>query len=224
MLTLLGFATAGPFIFMYMQRRAEESINQEEQKKQDTLSDASYGLNTIHNLPQLLTLIVDIIKKILGLKNSSVYILDQEISQYVLNASNPKNDGVEKINAENLFIQELKKKKFPLVFEEIKMQIDPNDNDAPLSEVVSEMKKLSAEVAVPIMLNKDLLGFLILGERISKQMYSKTWLNELSMFSNQAASRIKNLSVMEENLKLVEDRGVEGQDETIRYGRKFFSS
>ena len=40
-------------------------------------------------------------------------------------------------------------------------------------------------------------------------MYSKTWLNELSMFSNQAASRIKNLSVMEENLKLVEDRGVE---------------
>ena len=68
MLTLLGFATAGPFIFLNMQRRAEESINQEEQKKQDTLSDASYGLNTIHNLPQLLTLIVDIVKKILGFK------------------------------------------------------------------------------------------------------------------------------------------------------------
>ena len=42
---------------------------------------------------------------------------------------------------ENLFIQELKKKKFPLLYEEIKMQIDPNDSNAPLSKVLSEMKK-----------------------------------------------------------------------------------
>jgi len=207
MTSLLVLATVGPFIFLYIQRRAEERINLEEQKRQDTLSNASYGLNTIHNLPQLLKLIVNMVKKILGLESCSAFLFDQESSGYILSVSNPKNDSEKKIKEDNLFIEELKERKFPLVYEDIKMQLDAKESNPSLSEVASEMKRLSAEVAVPIMLNKDLLGFLILGERASRQVYGKTWLNELSRFSNQAASRIKSLFVMEENLKLIEEKG-----------------
>jgi signal transduction histidine kinase len=204
MLTLLGFATAGPFIFLYMQRRVEERLLQEDQKLQELLEGISYGMNTIHNLEKLLNLIVDVVVKTLRLDSARIFLLDREAENYISEVPEDKREIV--LDKGNPLILELKKKQYPLVHDEIKMLSDGGDKD--LLEVESQMRSLSASIVVPIVLNNSLLGFLTLGERKSKAMYTRGLLNTLSILGNQAGLAIDRCNYIAAETKRLEGEGL----------------
>jgi signal transduction histidine kinase len=209
MLTLLGFATAGPFIFLFLQRKTEEKMLQEEQRINNLLTQASYGMNNIHNLEKLLSLIIDVLIKILRINNSSIFLLNKTADKYNLKASQPENAESSVIYLDNELIKKLKAKKFPIIYEEARIQSEMEGQDASWKNAAIQMKHLSASIVVPIMMNTTLLGFFTLGERKSKEMYSKELLNALIVLGNQSALAIENCNFWEAETKRMEEEGLE---------------
>ena len=80
MVVLTILATVGPFIYLYIQKRAEEQLLKEQRRYQSTLSQASAGMGRIKDLKRLLELIVYIVTRAVRLDHSSVYIFDQNKS------------------------------------------------------------------------------------------------------------------------------------------------
>ncbi len=199
------FATAGPFIFLYFQRKAEENLLQEEQRVQNLLMQASYGMNTIHNLERLLELIVTITIKTLRVDSGKIFLLNREGDKYELRMP-AENDGFV-FDRDDPLVEQLRQKQYPIIHDEIKMFFEMNA-EAKLKEVESKMCELSAHMIVPITLKDSLVGFLALGERESKDMYSKGLLNALSVLGHQAAIAIDRCIYLEAETKRLEEEGL----------------
>ena len=60
------------------------------------------------------------------------------------------------------------------------------------SEVIQEMEKLDAAVVVPSFVQDQLLGFVVLGDKKSKRLYTESDLDTLATLANQAALAIEN--------------------------------
>jgi signal transduction histidine kinase len=195
------FASAAPFIYMYFQRKTEDSMLKEQRKEQQFLMQASTGMATIRELKKLLGLIIHLVSKTLKVNNAAIYLLEAGSNQYVLKASRFKYKNSPSINMDDPLIKWLKQDSSPLVYEEIKMRADMEPNSSHLKEIASQMKDLSASVIVPCVMQDTLLGFLILGERKTQRMYTTDLLNALGVMANQAALAIENAIFYEETGK-----------------------
>ncbi len=182
LIVTIFFATVGPFIYIFFQRKAEDRLFQQEQCIQNLLLKASQGMNMIHDLQKLVRLITETVKNTLEVDHAEVHLLDQETS------------------GSNSLIEVLKEKKDVVIYEEIKIQIEMEGQDvnSSLEQVAFKMQELHASAIAPIMADKDLLGFLVLGERPPQEMYSKGLLNALTVLCNQAALAIENCHYVEE--------------------------
>lgn len=205
MVTLLALATAGPFIFIYIQRRAEKAFLQEEQRTQDLLMQVSYGMNTIHNLGRLLELIVTITVKTLRVDSGKIFLLNREADKYELMTPG-ENNGLT-FNQDDPLVEQLRQKQYPIIYDEMKVLSEMN-GDTRLKEVEARMRGLPAHLIVPITLNNSLLGFLVLGERQSRDMYSRGLLNALSVLGHQAAIAIDRCIYLEAETKRLEEEGL----------------
>ncbi len=193
MLTLLLFATAGPSIFMYLQRRALNRILAEEQHAHNLLLKASEGMTQIRNIKKLTGLIVHFISKTLKTTNAQVFLSNSDLSEYFLQASRFATDGkISSIKTEQALVQYLKKVKQPLVFEELKLHSIVGE------QIEYQMENLKAAVLVPCLVEDSLLGFLVLGDKKTGRMFTQADLNVLSTLANQAALAIENAQFYEE--------------------------
>jgi len=185
-------ATSGPFIYTYLRRQAEERILHEEHHAHQLLMQGSSGMTQIRDLRKLLNLIVHFVPKIMKVRNASIFLLNNELTQYIQVAVRFKNNSrtVTAIDVNDPLILYLKEKRAPLVYEEIKSR--PDDKQFPKSEILSQMKALSAAVILPCFIEDALLGFLILDEKRSGRMYTPEDLNVLTTLTNQAALAFEN--------------------------------
>jgi two-component system sensor kinase FixL len=163
-------------------------------------------MNTIHNLQKLLRLIIVVITKTIRADRARVYLFDQDTDRYVLKAP-PSENGIS-FDKDDPLMQRLKKENYPLVYDELRILSDSETKDTALHDVVAQMQTLLSEVIVPITMSDNLLGFLVLGERRSKQDYSKELLNTLSVLGNQVALAIENCHYIEAETKRLEAEGL----------------
>jgi len=87
---MMVFATIGPFIYLYIQKKAEDKLLEEQRQYQTTLSKASLGMGRIKDLNRLLNLIVHIVSRTVRVEHCKIYLLHGESNQYVLKASKGK--------------------------------------------------------------------------------------------------------------------------------------
>lgn len=69
-------ATVGPFVYIYLQRRAEDRLLKEQRRYQEVLKQAGMEMTRIHNPQSLLNLIVDIVTKNVRISYSAIYSYD----------------------------------------------------------------------------------------------------------------------------------------------------
>lgn len=196
LLTIL--ATIGPFLYIYLQRRAEAIILRKQRAYQETLKQAARELARIHKSKKLLNLIVHIVTKTVGITHSAIYLLEEQSQQFILKATRNRKRGnlLIRINKENPLIEWLKNHKEILVYEE--MHRKAYEGPAPiLKELDNQMKSLDAAIIVPGFLKDKLLGFLILGHKRSGEFYTPQDLDTLSVIANQAALAIENAMLYE---------------------------
>jgi signal transduction histidine kinase len=108
-----------------------------------------------------------------------------------------------KVNSSNPLVNWLIQKHDPLVYEEIKQQAqDSNDNVYKLLE--ENMRILTAAVIIPSLLEDRLVGFIVLGDKISGQIYTPEDLNVFQVLASQAALAIENAQFYEEAKQMQE--------------------
>lgn len=191
-------ATLGPFLYIYFDKKAEETLLKEQRNYQNILKGASAGMIRIRNLDVLLKLIVYVITKIVRIKYALIYLLSQEGSYYALKAFRGMNIKIGAINYDSPLIWQLVKDKEPLVTEEIAMKLKDEPENGALEKLVKQLIALNAALVVPSFVEDRLIGILVLGEKRSRALYSQDDLAVFSVLANQAALAIENAQFYEE--------------------------
>lgn len=193
------FATAGPFVFTYFQRKAEQRLRKEEFLAHQALNKLAQDMMRFTNLEDLLKLVVEKIAEIMKVNSTSIYLKDETDKHYYLRASwssdNTPPQQTEFIE-DSALIKDILLKKEPIVSEELKF------NQAPMSS--SHIKKLQAEpyryetsVIVPVFKGEVLLGLLMLGTRRDNRLFTQEDLNLLLLLANQLVLAIENTQLIE---------------------------
>jgi len=195
---MAALATVGPFIYIYIDRKAEEKLLREQLRYQETLKQASVGMTRIRSLKKLLELISHIVTKTVKISYVAIYLYDEQNAEYVLQVMRDKGRSpVLKISASNPLVSWILVRRQPLVYEEVKRQMeDTNDETYKLLE--ENMRLLTATVIIPSFLEDRFMGFIVLGDKMSGQIYTPEDLNVFEVLASQAALAIENAQFYEE--------------------------
>ena len=192
-------ATTGPFIYLYIQRRAEDRLLRQQRRYQQTLRRASAGMTRIRDLKKLLNLIVHVVTRTVRLEHSAIYLYYSNDDKFFLNAfrDKRKNRPPDTVESKSELIEILKQEQEPIVYEEIKQRAQDFD-DPILFSIQKQLESLDAAVVVPSLVEEELIGFIVLGEKISGQVYSQDDLSVFSVLANQSALAIENAKFYED--------------------------
>ena len=204
-LGLMGvLATVGPFIYIYIQRKAEDRLLKEQRRYQDTLKQASVGITRIRNLRKLLDLITHIVTKTVRISYAAIYLRNPQTNEYVLQVCRDKGRiAIPKLPPDNPLIMWILVKREPLIYEEVKRQMQ-DSGDATYKHLEENMRLLTASVVVPSFLEDKFMGFFVLGDKISGQIYTPDDLNVFQVLASQAALAIENAQFYEEAKEMQE--------------------
>lgn len=204
-LVLMAFlATLGPFIYIYLNRKAEAKLLREQKQYQNTLKQASIGMTRVRNLTRLLDFIAHIVTKTVKISYIAIYLFDEEKQQYTLQVYRDKSHNpVASLSMANPLIVQLFFKKNPLVYEEVR-QLSENALDPVYRDLEESMKLLGATVVIPSFLEDKITGIIVLGDKVSGAVYTPEDLNVFQVLASQAALAIENAQFYEETKKMQE--------------------
>jgi signal transduction histidine kinase len=190
-------ALAGPFAYLFFQRKAEARLLREQRHYQATLLNAAKGMTQVRDLQHLLSLIVHILTRSMKLTHAGAFMEDGRSGQYVLQASRHRDVLVKglTLDQDDPLITWLKQERVSVVCEEIRQMV--NGTVSPAS-IEATLKRIGASVVVPSFAEDALIGFLVLGDKKTRRMYSQDDLNVLQTLANQAALAIQNAQFYEE--------------------------
>jgi signal transduction histidine kinase len=204
---LMGFfSTGGPFIYLYIQKKAEDRLLQEQHRYQATLRQASAGMGRVKDLKKLINLIVYIVTRAVRLEHTYVYINDEQKNQLIVGAYKVRANApvIEKVlPSTSPLIPYLIQSSAPIIYEEIKQKaIDYHDSK--LSEIEKIIAELGAALVVPVLIEKKLLAIVVLGKKESGKSYTEDDLSVFAILANQAALAIENAQFYEDMKKTQE--------------------
>ena len=197
-------ATVGPFIYIYIERRAEERLLREQRRYQATLKHASVGMTRIRNLTKLLNLITHIVTKTVRISYVAIYLYDREADEYILQVCRDKGRiPVSKLSSSNPLISWITSRRQPLLYEEIKRKLE-DTREHSYRELEENMLLLNASVVIPSFLEDKSMGFIVFGDKTSGQIYTSDDLDVFQVLASQAALAIENAQFYEETRQMQE--------------------
>lgn len=203
---LIILAATGPYMYIYLQRKAETILLRKQYTYQNTLKQAARELARIHKLKRLLNLITHIVTKTASISHSAIYLLDDKSQRFLLSATrNFKKILPSSTNKEDPLISWLENQKESLVYEEIYRKTQEETNPI-FKELERSMRLLQAIVIVPGFLKDKLIGFLVLGEKRAGGFYTTQDLDTFAVLANQAALAVENAMLYENMEEQVRER------------------
>ena len=189
---MAGLATFGPFIYIYLNRKAEQGLLREQHRYQEILKQFAREMTRIHNFKKLLNLIVYTVTKSVRISHSAIYLLDTESEGFILQAArNLKKGQTNLINKTSSLTSYLNDHAESLVYEETRQKVQ--EGVTPIfKELEKEMLSLNATVVVPSFLDDKLLALLILGDKRSGKIYTSEDLRIFSVLASQASLAIES--------------------------------
>jgi signal transduction histidine kinase len=192
-LALFILATLGPILYRYLQEKADDIILAQQRAYQRILHESAVVIFREHNLNRLLNLIIYGMRTIIKVDYASIFLDDTEEGSYKLKAASSYRVFQEGISLpyNHQVIELLKERKRPL------MQVD-------LADLIPEDKKQQIQLVVPSFIENRMLGFLVMGEKTDKSLYTKGDLQTFDILSHQTALAIENCLFMEQRKKTQE--------------------
>lgn len=160
---------------------------------EQTVRDATRTIATTLDLSSLLEYLCTIIGTTLRPERISVYIRSSEVQEFTLiKETHPVQSqrlaAVERVAADSPVATLLSRTKTHLLTDDL---LHRRDIDQP-SAVLADITTLDAACAVPIVEDEHLLGFILLGKKLSGDPYFTEDLDLLTTLIGQAAIAIKN--------------------------------
>lgn len=194
------FAILGPFIYFFIQKKAEDRLLQEQRSYHATLRQASSGMGRIKDLNKLLDMIVFVLTRTVKIDHSVVYIYDDLRKFYKLGAYKHRSSSVvfpEGVSASASIINYLDKNHLSIIYEEIK-QKSQDYKDLELISIEKIMFELQVALIVPIYIENRLIGFVGMGKKENNKVFTEDDLSVFSILANQAALAIENAEFYED--------------------------
>ena len=186
--TMAGLAVIGPFVYIRLDKKAEERLFKRQRRYQDTLKQASLGMTTIRDLSKLLKLIVHLIRRTVKIEYAAIYLLAKEGESYRPEAvRGSPQQALPNVEADSRLIKQLREDREPL-----------------LTGEAEKLSSLNAAVVIPSFVEDTLIGFLALGDKASGEIYSSDDLEVFTVLANQAALAIANARFFEESKEMQE--------------------
>lgn len=205
---MAALATSGPYIYLYIQHRAEERLLREQKRYHNILKQASRGMTRIRNLQRLMNLITHILSKTVRIKSVAIYLFDEKKDCFALRSQrdSKKLAYPEEISSSSPLIALLSAVKEPVVYDEMKQRVQ-DEFDTDISDSLELMSLLEANMIVPTFLEDKFLGFLVLGDKLSGKPYTPEDINVFSVLASQAALAIENAEFYQEAQEMQEQIG-----------------
>ncbi len=200
LVTSTVLATVGPFIYVFVQRRAEDRLFQEQRRYQATLRQASTGMGKIKDLKRLVTMIVHIMTRTVRVEFSMVFLNDVYAKKFRLGAFRSRQARSKfrsDVDETTALVQYLKETQNPIVYDEIKQRTQ-DYGDLKLARLEAELKAMDAALVVPSFIDEKLVAILVMGNKISGKTYSSDDLAVFSILANQSALAIENAQFYDE--------------------------
>lgn len=186
-------AIGGLVMYRYVRQKAEGRLLAEQREYQSTLRRASEGMTRIRRLGRLLRLTVGVLTRTVGLTHVAIYLQDIETKRYTLHAARGKDASanIGSLDASDPLFGYLLVHKSAVVFDELRLQRQQMA-DPGLREVEASMHKLDAALVIPSFVHDRLLGFVVMGTKLSGRMYTDDDLKILMTLASQAGLAIEN--------------------------------
>lgn len=191
MFVLFALATAGPFAYLYLQRRAENTLLRKQRRYQTALLALAKRMTGLRCTSELFeatgAAIVDAVKP----SYVGIYLMDEEHNSFKIQFSHPKKDKSrfeEFLPLDHPIIKILFERKKPLLTYEVPASID--------------RQGLYFSLIVPSFMEDQLLAFIVLGSKPNSGMYTEDDLLVFETLSYSMALSIENCFFWED----VEDR------------------
>lgn len=195
-----ALATAGPFAYAYLRRKAEERLLKEQRHYQEVLQRAAQGMTRVRDVGKLSNLITRIVSGSVRVTHASMFLWDKTHHHYVLRASHGQRRLAVKsryvLEEDHPLINWLRTHRRILTEEELVPESNP-----PVSD---ELQRLGATLVAPGLMEGHLVGFLVLGPKLSGAGYLPDDLHAFTTLAHEAALAIDNALSYEELLRVNE--------------------
>jgi signal transduction histidine kinase len=181
----------------------------------ETLLDLSKGMSGILDFNKLVDTLVQGLVRGIPLTHCVLLIYDRTTNAFVATreeATTESGSGVSAIRADSPIAQWLKRTGEVLVKEEAKL----NPRIAEYFEAAeAELDEIQASLIVPLRIESNLIGIMLVGEKLSGEIFDNQELEVLSVLANQAAISLGNAALYEElgttNARLLEANQLKSQ-------------
>jgi signal transduction histidine kinase len=189
---------------------------------QKVLTDLGKRLTEILDLDKLSSLIVETLVNIMKLDRAVILLREPKSGTFQIK----KNIGFREENGislleDNFLTLYLEKTQKPLVWEELSLAIRDSKKEkekADLEKLQSNMKRVEANVCLPLLIEGKLTGLILLGNKISGDPYSREDLQLLVDLSYQSSVALENARLYQivQDLSRNLQEKVEEQTKTIK--------
>lgn len=180
---------------------------------QQILKEASEGMTLVTDMKKLLNLIVRVVSKNIRVKNAAMFQLDDEKGVYILKIGRGpvrKHMGY-CFDKGSVLVSWLNDNKKALLCHEaenvlrsIRFSAKQKELKAEMAGVKKELHSVNGVVCIPSFSKGRLVGFLVLGEKLSGDRYTSEDIYLLSTLANEAAIAVENAKNFMELEKLRE--------------------
>jgi len=164
---------------------------------QETINKLIGDLNNYIDLDKIIKLIVDSIKETMQLDSAGVLLINREtkpVSYEIAKLIGFDREHTLSLVKDDFLVKYLTKTQKPVVGDELVMLSNETDKETERNflRLHCRMERINAALCLPLMANKKLIGFIILGVKISNDAYTSDDLKLLDTLSKQAGIAIEN--------------------------------
>jgi two-component system NtrC family sensor kinase len=190
-----------------LQKKMEKAIGKALFKKRydayETLTEFSKAMVAILDLQALNAKIMETLSKVMGIKKVSLFLLDKEGGYFFLAAGHgvdEKRLREVKILSRVPFVQFLYDTSGPILREELEHNMDavPVQDIVKLKGILDTLSQIESELCIPLVNKEVVIGFLNLGHKSNREMYSEEDLELLSALGQNLAIALDNALLHED--------------------------
>jgi signal transduction histidine kinase len=190
----------------------------------ETIRQLSRELTHYNDLKEIVNLIVGTIKSTIKLDCASVLIINHQNSQArfeVAKAIGFTKKEISSLTNDNFLNQYLEKNQEPLVADELALLLresKKNSEKNSLQKLYEKMSGIKVSICLPLINEKNLIGIIVLGTKLSGGAYTNEDLELLSVLANQAGIAINNARLYQQvnDFNLVLRKKVDEQTKQLK--------
>jgi signal transduction histidine kinase len=195
-----------PFIYIHLQRKMEDKILKKQKQYQKTLKQLSEGMTRIRNLNKLLDLTVIQIVRTVRVTHATIFLYNKDKNKYILKVSrgpSKKEPGLE-FGPKMPLVSRLFDTRAPLAYDEMETTSKKTAGparpakDTDIRQIRLYMQETDAVLCIPGFIENRMIGFLVLGRKLSGEAYTQQDLDVFTTLTNQVTLAIDNAQSYEE--------------------------